>query len=68
MSPRVKVLYPAPHAFTDEAGTTIGYKDNVIFPLRVVPRQKGKPVTLRAQARLRGVREAVRAGRGQAPN
>jgi DsbC/DsbD-like thiol-disulfide interchange protein len=43
----VKVLYPAPHAFTDEAGTTIGYKDNVIFPLRVVPRDKSKPVTLR---------------------
>ena len=45
----VKVLYPAPHAFTDEVGTTIGYKDNVILPLRVVPRQKDKPVTLRAK-------------------
>ncbi len=45
----VKVLFPAPHAFTDEAGTTIGYKGNVILPLRVVPRQKDKPVTLRAK-------------------
>ncbi len=45
----VKVLYPAPHAFTDEVGTTIGYKGNVILPLRVFPRQKGKPVTLRAK-------------------
>ena len=36
----VEVLYPAPHAFTDEAGTTIGYKGNVIFPLRVVPQQQ----------------------------
>jgi DsbC/DsbD-like thiol-disulfide interchange protein len=44
-----KVLFPAPHAFTDEAGTTIGYKGNVIFPLRVIPRDKGKPVTLRAK-------------------
>ena len=43
----VKELYPAPHAFTDEAGTTIGYKDNVIFPLHVVPRDMSKPVTLR---------------------
>src|SRR5450631_1823940 len=25
----VKVLFPAPHAFTDEAGTTIGYKGSV---------------------------------------
>jgi DsbC/DsbD-like thiol-disulfide interchange protein len=42
----VKVLYPAPQAITDEAGTTIGYKGGVIFPLRVFPRQKDKPVTL----------------------
>lgn len=45
----VKVLYPAPHAFTDEVGTTIGYKGNVILPLRVFPRQKDKPVTLHAK-------------------
>ncbi len=45
----VKVLYPSPHAITDEAGTTIGYKNAVIFPLRVFPQQKDKPVTLRAK-------------------
>jgi DsbC/DsbD-like thiol-disulfide interchange protein len=45
----VKVLFPAPHAFTDEAGTTIGYKDNMVLPLRVFARQKDKPVTLRAK-------------------
>ncbi len=42
----VKVLYPAPQAITDEAGTTIGYEGGVIFPLQVFPRQKDKPVTL----------------------
>ena len=42
----VKVLYPAPHAMTDETGTIIGYTDDVVFPVRVTPRQKGKPVTL----------------------
>jgi DsbC/DsbD-like thiol-disulfide interchange protein len=45
----VKVLYPAPHAFTDGVGTTIGYKGNLILPLRVFPRQKDKPVTLRGK-------------------
>ena len=45
----VKVLYPAPHAITDQTGTTIGYTDNVTFPLHVVPREKDKPVTLRAK-------------------
>jgi len=42
-----KVLYPAPHLFADETGNSIGYKDRVIFPLQVAPRQPGKPVTLR---------------------
>lgn len=43
----VSVLWPAPHRFTDQSGNSIGYKDNVIFPLRIVPRQRDKPVTLR---------------------
>ncbi len=46
----VKVLYPAPHAFSDEAGVIIGYKEDVIFPLRIVPRDKGRPVTLHLKA------------------
>jgi DsbC/DsbD-like thiol-disulfide interchange protein len=45
----VQVLYPAPHAFTDDVGTTIGYKGNLILPLRVFPRQKDKLVTLRVK-------------------
>ena len=44
-----KVLFPAPHAFTDEAGTTIGYKNSIIFPVRVIPLKKDRPVTLRAK-------------------
>jgi DsbC/DsbD-like thiol-disulfide interchange protein len=43
------VSFPAPHAFTDEAGTIIGYKGNVVLPMRVVPRQKDRPVTLRGK-------------------
>src|SRR5205807_3236385 len=33
----VDLLWPAPHRLSDESGVTIGYKDDVIFPLRVVP-------------------------------
>ncbi|HEX5210360.1 MAG TPA: protein-disulfide reductase DsbD domain-containing protein [Pseudolabrys sp.] len=44
-----QVSFPAPHAFTDEAGTIIGYKANVVLPVRIVPRQKNKPVTLRGK-------------------
>jgi len=43
----VTALYPAPQAIADPSGTIIGYTDHVIFPLHVMPRQKGKPVTLR---------------------
>ncbi len=42
-----KVLYPAPHLFSDEAGNALGYKDAVTFPLQVTPKQPGKPVALR---------------------
>ena len=61
----VTVLWPAPQRFADGAGgNSIGYTDDVIFPLRIVPQDRGKPVTLRAEARLCGLREALRAGRG----
>jgi len=43
----VAVSFPAPHGFTDEGGTSIGYKDGAILPLRVVPRDATKPVVLR---------------------
>jgi DsbC/DsbD-like thiol-disulfide interchange protein len=41
-----KVLYPAPHLYSDETGNTLGYKGGVTFPLQVIPRQPGKPVKL----------------------
>jgi len=41
-----KVLYPAPHLFTDEAGNSLGYKDTVTFPIQVTPKQRGAPVKL----------------------
>jgi DsbC/DsbD-like thiol-disulfide interchange protein len=44
-----KVLYPAPHLYSDEAGNAIGYKNGVIFPLRLTPKQAGKPITLRVK-------------------
>lgn len=43
----VEVRYPAPHLLTDETGNSIGYIDNVVFPMRVTAREPGKPVTLR---------------------
>ncbi len=43
----IAVAWPAPHRFSDEGGTTIGYKNGVIFPLRIVPRDAAKPVLLR---------------------
>jgi DsbC/DsbD-like thiol-disulfide interchange protein len=43
----VKLLWPAPHRFTDESGNSIGYKDDVIFPIEITPQDPQKPVTLR---------------------
>ena len=33
----VEVLWPAPQRFIDSGGETVGYKDRVVFPLRIVP-------------------------------
>jgi DsbC/DsbD-like thiol-disulfide interchange protein len=41
------IEWPAPHRFTDDSGATIGYKNRVIFPLRIVPQDPAKPVLLR---------------------
>jgi DsbC/DsbD-like thiol-disulfide interchange protein len=43
----ISIQWPAPHRFSDEGGFTIGYKHGVIFPLRVVPQDRAKPVVLR---------------------
>lgn len=43
----VTVLWPAPHRLADSEGVTIGYKDNVAFPVRIEPKDPGKPVVLK---------------------
>jgi DsbC/DsbD-like thiol-disulfide interchange protein len=43
----VTVNWPAPHRFADGGGHSIGYKDRVIFPLRVTAADERKPVVLR---------------------
>jgi DsbC/DsbD-like thiol-disulfide interchange protein len=43
----VAILWPAPHRFTDEGGASIGYKGGVMLPLRIVPENPKRPVTLR---------------------
>jgi DsbC/DsbD-like thiol-disulfide interchange protein len=46
----VTILWPAPHAFDDGAGgTSFGYKNLVVLPLRIVVKNADKPVTLRAK-------------------
>lgn len=44
------VLYPAPHRTKDKAGENIGYKENVVFPVAIVPKDKTKPVDLKVKA------------------
>jgi DsbC/DsbD-like thiol-disulfide interchange protein len=46
----VTVLWPAPTRFDDGAGgTSLGYHDHVVLPLRIVPKNNDRPVTLRAE-------------------
>jgi DsbC/DsbD-like thiol-disulfide interchange protein len=45
----ITVRWPAPSRFADESGNSIGYEDNVIFPLEIVPQDPAKPVLLVAK-------------------
>jgi len=45
----VTVLWPAPMKFDDGAGgVSLGYHDQTVLPLRIVPKSADRPVTLRA--------------------
>ncbi len=41
-----EVLYPIPHRFADANGTAIGYDDEVVFPVRITPKEADRPVQL----------------------
>jgi DsbC/DsbD-like thiol-disulfide interchange protein len=46
---RARVFYPVPSLHSDETGQTLVYDSGVVFPLRVMPREPGKPVRLRVK-------------------
>ncbi len=41
------VMYPAPKRYVDEYATSIGYKDEVVFPVRLTPTSKVMPTVAR---------------------
>lgn len=41
-----RVLFPAPHRMLDKSGATAGYKDHVVLPIEITPKDAGKPVAL----------------------
>ncbi|MEG6508753.1 protein-disulfide reductase DsbD domain-containing protein [Methyloligella sp. 2.7D] len=45
----VDVLYPAPGNFEEAGGISYGYKNEVVFPLRVTPKDPSEPVDLKLQ-------------------
>ena len=52
--------------FDDGAGGhSLGYHDQVVLPLRIVAKNADKPVTLRADDQLRGLRETLHSRRSQ---
>lgn len=43
----IEVLWPAPIRFDDGGSFSIGYKKDVVLPLRITPKDPGKPVELK---------------------
>lgn len=46
----VSVEWPTPVRFRDQFGENIGYKKEVVFPMRVVPSTPGRPVSFKLTA------------------
>ncbi|MEL7302270.1 MAG: protein-disulfide reductase DsbD domain-containing protein [Pseudomonadota bacterium] len=44
------VQFPMPNRYVDETGSTLGYKDNVVFPILITPADPSRPVRLRIKA------------------
>ena len=44
------VLYPAPNTYDEAGGVAYGYRDEVIFPVAVMPADPAKPVVLKLKA------------------
>lgn len=42
----ITVLWPAPQRFSDDGVNLIGYKGGVVLPLRIIPENQRKPVTV----------------------
>jgi DsbC/DsbD-like thiol-disulfide interchange protein len=40
------VAWPAPHRFDDSAGSSIGYKERIVLPIRITPENPKEPVKL----------------------
>lgn len=49
---KVEILWPAPARYGDEVSQMLGYKDWIIFPLKVTPKDKSLPVTLNVDANI----------------
>ncbi|MEQ1652719.1 MAG: protein-disulfide reductase DsbD domain-containing protein [Hyphomicrobium sp.] len=45
-----RVLYPAPHRLLDKSGTTVGYKDHVLFPVALTAKDPVLPIVLKLKA------------------
>lgn len=45
----IKVRWPAPHRFINEYGMTIGYKNEVVLPVEIVPKDINAPVQLKLE-------------------
>lgn len=48
----VAITWPTPEVFLTAGMQTIGYSGDVVIPLALIPRQNGKPITLKAHLDL----------------
>ncbi len=47
---KADILYPAPTRIREDEGEAFGYRDKVVFPLNLAPRDKTRPIILKLTA------------------
>lgn len=42
----IEIRWPTPHRFIDEYGMSIGYKNEIVLPVKIIPKDKTAPIHL----------------------
>jgi DsbC/DsbD-like thiol-disulfide interchange protein len=49
---QIMPVWPTPHVFTQNGMTSVGYKDGLVLPIVLTPKQEGEPIALSGEIQI----------------